>query len=470
MIRRLVAVAVALVLVGLGAAPADAARPLALGFFDDVYMAGVPDADPWIQRTADEGADLVRIQIGWPVANTALRPPGFDARDAAAPAYDFTRADAAIRAASARGLAVLASFSGAPRWAEGPTRPASAPRGSWDPDPAALHDYGVGLATRYSGTFPDPLVPGATLPRVRAFQAWNEPNLALYLSPQWRDGRTYAPDHYRSMLNAFYSGVKSVRRDALVVTAGTAPFGDPQPGGDRIMPARFVRDLLCLHRNSTGLHPTSCPAPARFDALDHHPYSVGEPSRRALNRDDVSIPDLGKLTSALRAAERFGTALPRKRHRLWVTEVSYDSGPPDPEGVPIERHASYLQEAFYLLWRQGVDTITWFQVRDAAPQPSYAATVQSGVFFGDGRPKPAARAFRFPLFAERASRRALRVWGRSPLQGRVQIQRLTRAGWRTLRSVAVSRHGTFLVRLPAIATADHVRASIGPERSLSWVG
>jgi len=112
----------------------------------------------------------------------------------------------------------------------------------------------------------------------------------------------------------------------------------------------------------------------------------------------------------------------------------------------------------------------WFQIRDGAPQPSYDATNQSGVFFGDGQPKPAARAFRFPLFAERASRRMLRVWGRSPLAGQVSIQRLTRAGWRTVRSVAVGRRDTFLVRVPAAGTADRLRASIGAERSLVWAG
>ena len=469
MTDRLVALTIALVLLGLGAAPAQAARPLALGFFDPFYMAAAPEVEPWFARTEDAGADIVRIQVGWPAANTAVRPPGFDARDPAAPAYDFTRADAAIRAATGHGLAVLASFSGAPRWAEGPDRPASAPRGSWEPDPAAVHDYGVALATRYSGSFPDPLQPGRTLPRVKAFQVWNEPNLGLYLSPQWRDGTTFAPGHYRRMLRAFYSGVKSVQRDALVVTAGTAPFGDPQPGADRIMPARFVRELLCVDRDGTGLHPAPCPAPARFDVLSHHPYSVGSPGRAALNADDVSIPDLGKLTRILRAAERFGGALPRQRHRLWVTEVSYDSGPPDPDGVPIERHARFLQEAFYLLWRQGADTITWFQIRDAPPQPSFEATSQSGVFFGDGRPKPAARAFRFPLVAERAGRRVMRVWGRSPLAGRVRIQRLTPGGWRTVGSVVVRRRDTFLVRVPA-TSADHLRATIGTERSLSSVG
>ena len=69
-------------------------------------------------------------------------------------------------------------------------------------------------------------------------------------------------------------GVEEVRRNRklkmIVITAGTAPFGD-QPGEDRMQPARFVRGMLCLN----GRKPAPCPSPAHFDALAHHPYSTG---------------------------------------------------------------------------------------------------------------------------------------------------------------------------------------------------
>ena len=350
----------------------------------------------------------------------------------------------------------------------GPGSPVSAESGSWKPDPAALEGYGAALARRYSGAFPDPARPGRTLPRVDAFQPWNEPNLDKYLTPQWSGGKTFAPAHYRGMLTAFTNGVKSVRASALVVSAGTAPFGDPLPNGHRIMPARFVREMLCLRRSKGRLvRATSCPSPARFDVLAHHPYSVGEPAREALNDDDVSIPDIGKLTTLLRAAERTGGALPRKRHRVWATEVSYDSSPPDPQGVPAAQHARYLEQTFYLLWTQGVDTITWFQIRDQLPNPSYAATNQSGVYFVDGRAKLAQRAFRFPLVAERAGRAALRVWGRAPVAGSVRIERRAGSGWRLVRTVRATRHGTFLLRI-ATRSRMSLRARIGGETSLTW--
>jgi hypothetical protein len=81
-------------------------------------------------------------------------------------------------------------------------------------------------AVRYDGRFPDPLKPGAFLPRVRYWQPWNEPNLSYYLSPQWtRTGGRWAPASagiYRGLLNAFYAAVKRVSSSNFVVTAGTA--------------------------------------------------------------------------------------------------------------------------------------------------------------------------------------------------------------------------------------------------------
>jgi hypothetical protein len=470
--RRLAALpllAAALLCAG-ASSSAAATRGLALGFFDPVFSTSSPDRATWFGRAADSAADIVRIDVGWVAVapNTRTRPANFDARDPADPAYAFALADGAIVEAAARGLRVLASFTYAPRWAEGPGRPAGTRAGTWRPDPRALEDYGAALARRYSGSFPDPARPGRMLPRVDAFQVWNEPNLERYLTPQWRRGRTVAPAHYRRMLSAFYRGVKSVRRSALVVSAGTAPFGDPDVGGRRIMPARFVRDMLCLRKSGRRLLTASCPSPARFDVLAHHPYSTGAPTRRALNADDVSIPDLGKLTRMLRIAERSGRALPRKRHRVWVTEVSYDSSPPDPNGVPSARHARYLEQSFYLLWRQGVDTITWFLVGDQLPQPSYAATNQAGIYLADGRPKASQRAFAFPLVAERAGRGALRVWGRAPVAGIVRVELRTPSGWKVVRTLSARRHATFVVRVAARGRTS-LRARVGSETSLVWL-
>ncbi len=451
---------------------AEAARGLKLGYYDSVFVADSPLRGLWMDRAVNDGSDIVRINVSWPAPDTRQRPRGFDARNPADPAYGFARADAAIIDAKERGLKVLAAVSRAPRWAEGAHRPRNAREGSWRPSPNALKEYAIALTRRYSGDFPDPARPGRTLPRVDAFQAWNEPNLNIFLAPQRSRGRLFAPAHYRRMLNAFYRGVKSVRRSATVVTAGLAPYGDDADfaAGRRTRPALFTRVMLCVRKVKGQLRRarrSRCRrAPARFDVLAHHPYSVGRPSRPALNVDDVSIPDIHKLRRILRVAERTGGALPRKRHRLWVTEISYDSSPPNPRGVSLARHARWLQETLYLLWRQEVDTIMWYQIRD---QPRLDRTRQAGTFFIGGKPKPAARAFRFPLVAERTRGRrgSLRVWGRSPVKGKVRIERRTSRGWRRVRTVRAREHGTFLVRVRGRGHTD-LRARVGAEKSLVW--
>jgi hypothetical protein len=424
-------------------ASALAAPRLLLGFTDGAFLG--PSAGAWIQRAASAGSDVVRIDIGWVAPNTRAEPSGFDPRNPADPHYQFAAADRAVRLAARARMRVILDFTGAPRWAEGPHMPTGASPGSWRPNPRAIEQYAVALARRYSGRFPDPTSPSSRLPKVWAFQLWNEPNLPLYLTPQWVGNRVASPSIYRAMLNAFYAGIKSVNPAALVVTAGTGPFGDPWVGG-RIMPAMFWRALLCLRQVGARLVGTHCHDPAHFDVLAHHPYSVGAPATKALNFDDVSIPDLGKLTALLRIAESTGGALPRIRHPIWVTEVGYNTNPPNPLGVPVGEDARWVAQTLALLWRQGVSLITWNTIVDQPPIPSYATTSQSGVFFLSGAPKPALEAFRFPLAAWRAGG-GVEVWARAPAAGLLRIERLQDGRWRAVLAAPVASHAIVLEHL-----------------------
>lgn len=455
--RPLLALLVASAVVLAAPAPAGAARPLVTGFYDSSLT-----EPQWADRAVEVGAGAVRVHAAWSQIAPLVRPEGFDASDPAAPGYDWDALDAGLRPLAERGLSIVLSFDRAPRWAEGTGRRSSAPAGSWKPDPAEVGRFGEALARRYGGSFPDPAAPGQTLPAVRAFQLWNEPNLALYLGPQWSGRRPFAPGHYRRMLARFRAGVKAHAPRALVATGGTSPYGDPGAGEARMQPLRFLRELLCLRKD---LRRRSCSASVRADVIAHHPYSVGRPRRRALNRDDASIPDLGKIARAIRAARRLRTL--RSAPRLWVTEVSYDSRPPDPDGVPLATHARWAQETLYLLWKQGAGTVIWLTIRDGEPHPDYASSIQAGPFFRDGRAKPAARAFRFPFVAERVSRSRVRVWGRSPVAGRLVVERRSGSRWVRVLSLRAGARSTFLrsVRQRGRAT---LRARVAGETSLSW--
>jgi hypothetical protein len=443
---------------------AQAAGPLRLGIFDAaVYDADASLRSTWMDRTAAIGASIVRLQASWgEIAPSA--PAAGTAADPANAAYHWGELDGAVSDAAGRGIEVLINIGSAPRWAQGPNPPAGTKPGSWRPDAAAFGAFAEAVARRYSGSFRP--AGGNQLPRARYWQAWNEPNLSTYLAPQWDEsgGRPTpeSPEIYRAMLNSFYEHVKAVNPDNVVVTAGTAPFGDPTPGGPRIPPARFVRALLCV--DDRRLRPQPCPQPAHFDALDHHPYSIGGPLRKALNRDDVSLPDMGKLSRPLKAAVASGGALPAAPKQLWATELSWDSSPPDPDGVPAATQARWLSQAFYVLWRQGVGVAMWYQLRDAPPIPSYATTYQSGLFLLDGRPKPSAQAFRFPFVVDRAGRRT-RLWGKAPGPGPVTIQRRRGSSWSDLTTVQAGADGVFDV---VVGLGGHptLRATTPPAASL----
>jgi hypothetical protein len=384
--------------VGTTPSQAHTAHGLRLGLSDSAFLADGAERDPWLDRARSAGARVIRLGVNW--ADVAP----------SAGVLRWERVDAAVRAAAARSLDVLLSFAQAPAWAEGPNRPPDVAAGAWEPDPVAFGAFARAAAERYSGA-------GAN-PRVRFWQPWNEPNLARFLAPQWtRRGDAWqpsSPQRYRRIHSAFASAVKRVHASNVVVSAGTAPFGDPAPGGKRMAPVRFLDELLQGPRLT-------------LDAIDHHPYAVGPPEQHARNPDDVSIPDLGKLRRVLTRHGYNAT-------HLWVSELGYDSNPPDPDGVPEARHARWLVRALRIAWEAGADTALWYQVRDDAPDPQrgFPGSNQSGLYLRDGKPKLAMRAFRFPFNV-----RDVRSWGVAPRSGMVLIEQRSDGAWRSAARVRV---------------------------------
>jgi hypothetical protein len=251
------------------------------------------------------------------------------------------------------------------------------------------------------------------------------------------------------MLNGAYARVKSVHADNLVVAAGTAPYGDPASTNNRMTPVRFLRTLLAKR--------------ASLDAIDHHPYATGSPTAHALLGENVAIPDLRKLVRVLHKAQRRHT-VPTGRKRVWVTEISWDSRPPDPHGVPEAKRARWLQDSLYSLWRQGADTICWFLLRDMAPEPTYDTTYQSGLYTRAGAAKRSARAFRLPIVLTRKGGRT-RIWGHTSFAGAVTIERRRGGAWKAIASFT-PRGGVYQGRVKAPRGAQ-LRAAQGSARGLT---
>jgi hypothetical protein len=405
------------------------------------------------------GATVARIQLYWSSIVKVRASAGFDPRDPASGMYDFTSIDAAIRSAVGAGLTPLLVVSHAPEFAEAPGRWPYAYPGSWAPDPAALQDFAIALARRYSGVFPDPLVADHVLPRVGLYQAWNEPNLPRFLEPQWvvRHGHwiAFSPLLYRQLLNAFYAGIKAVDARDLVISAGVAPNGDPV-GVGRMAPVTFLEEMLCLQADG------GCSDPPHLDVLSFHPLSVGNPDRPAVASLDVSIADAAKVTGLLRAAERRHTVLPASSKQVWVTELNWESAPASPRGVPARLQAAWLSRALHRLWVAGVGLVDWQFLVD--PYPSLrlgeptggafdvsrpAGLYQAGVggALGSATPKPFLRGFTLPFDPLRLNRGRVRVWALLRHAGApVALQRLARGHrWETIARLRADRKGVLNV-------------------------
>jgi hypothetical protein len=482
--RRFAVLAAALAAAAALALPATGSarvHGLKTGFTDiDAFQNASPeDRALAFQRAHAAGATFVRLAFSWAAIADATPANLADTSDPAWAGYQWTFSDDIIRQAESAGLTPIVEITSAPPWAEGPNRPPvsdSVPAGTWKPSPAAFGDFANAIARRYSGSYPDPANPGQSLPRVVYWQGWNEPNLSLYLNPQWvrasRGFRAESPALYRPLLNAWYRGVKGVSSRNVVITGGTSPFGDLKPGGTRMPPALFYRELFCLRGRKALRHVHCANSPVRFDVLAHHPYPIGPPRRHAPNPDDVVIADFSRLTRPLKVALKDGTVAPRRHKQVWATEFSWESNPPDPAGIPAGLEATYLEGALSELWSEGVTVAGWYNMRDDPVGAGYQFTLQSGVYMRapsiqDDTPKPSYTAFSFP-FTAYVHHGRVQLWGLAPSTGLVTVEAQHGSGWRTVARLHARSGDRLFLGTARVKAKTVLRARQGTQTSLTW--
>lgn len=432
------------------------ARGLMTGFTDDVFSSpSSSERATWVDRAVDARAGIIRISVSW--RDSVGSNPPVTPTNPADPAYNFSVVDRAVRSARSRGLAVMLTVFDAPNWAEEGKPPPNSNAGAWKPNPKRLKQFGQAIARRYSGSF-------LGLPRVKYFEAWTEPNLKQYLAPQWIHRKAQSPDRYRHMLNAFYAGVNAGQPKAKVVGGATAPYGDAK-GGVRMRPMTFLRGVFCLNGD---FKPKKCDGKPHLDILSHHPINFfTSPNHQAFNRNDVPVANFDRIRRLMRAAARTHHVKPQGRKPLWATEILWYTDPPTRFGVPVAKEARWLEDALYLLWKQGASTVINFEIRDLPYDPKKPQLPYSGVFFHDGKKKPAYRAFRFPFVTHRKSKGKVGAWGKSPSSGTLRIQRQRHGHWKTIKKVHVRRGGLFHPSLRVRGKAK-LRATVGKSQSLTW--
>lgn len=394
------------------------------------------------QHVKEAGARLVETPLRWAQVAPQAEPVSWNPADPADPHYQWEFVDLWVRGAVNAGLTPVLEVFGAPVWADRCSAANDTQEVVCDPAPSALAAFAKAAARRYSGRYEG-------LPRVHYWQGLNEPNLSLFFEPQFVGGKPASPTLYRKLINAFYVGVKSIDHSNLVLAGGLGPIGVPHL---TIAPMRFARLLLCM-RGRTNPYPTrgNCGGGVHFDILPIHPYTSGSPNHQG-GIDDVELGDLPKLQELLRAADRAGRIRGQfRRTPLWINELSWDSNPPDPGGLPMRIEMQWVPEALYRAWSAGVHDVLWFSLSDFPPEPqrSFSETLQSGLYFwaptaAEQQPKELLSAFRFPFVAFHRAE-GLFFWGRTPNSqgGRIAIQVRWHGGWRRVASLRAANNGIF---------------------------
>ena len=155
------------------AAVATATARMPVGFYDDDSFRWSPDVTQNLVAAQKAGASILHVTADWSqIAPTKPANP-LDGND---PAYKIADLDALVRNAGRYGFQVMINISRTPSWANGGQAPNHPPTNLTN-----LTQFAQMLASRYDGE------PNRGL--VLRWSIWNEPNLGLFLTPQFVNGK-----------------------------------------------------------------------------------------------------------------------------------------------------------------------------------------------------------------------------------------------------------------------------------------
>jgi hypothetical protein len=358
---------------GAAATSASAADHMWMGFQDDPALRWRDGRTATFNRIQQFNTSVVRTTVYW--SRMAPKRPAH-AANSFDHAYRFADLDEFVRNAATRGIAVMLTIWGTPGWANHGKGPQVAPTHLKD-----LTNFARAVANRYNGTH-------AGLPAVQFYGVWNEPNLGIFLTPQYdRKGKAVSPFIYARLYRAAYAGIKAGNRSARVGIGETAPRGRQEAQHaagqqETLAPQTFAR---LLARARPRLH---------FDAWAHHPYStLGSGPKQRMRYPNANLPMLPSFEDHL------NQWFHRKSTPIWITEYGFQTKPGDAKGVVPARQAAYMRTAVAMARAMPyVQMFVWFIFRD-----DVSSDWQSGVLYRNGMEKPAANVF--PGLAEQVDGR-----------------------------------------------------------------
>ncbi len=221
---------IVVVVLAVPAATAHAVARMPVGFFDDPSFRWSPDAAKNLASAQAANGSIIHILVNW--ASVAPTRPA-NALNGNDPAYHLSDIDAMVQTAPKYGLQVLLTIALTPPWANGGKTPNYPPKNMND-----LTQFSQMLATRYNGS-------KAGRGVVTRFSVWNEPNLQLFLAPQFSGSKIVSPGVYAKLFMAAYKGIKAGNKSALVAAGETSNRGHNHPTSpaisDSVAPATFAR-------------------------------------------------------------------------------------------------------------------------------------------------------------------------------------------------------------------------------------
>jgi len=363
-----IALVVAVAFMALPAATVRAAARMPVGFYDDPSFRWSTDTAANLKSAQKANADVVHVLADWSAIAPTKPSSPLNPKD---PAYHLADLDQFVRSAQQYGMQVLLTISQTPKWANGGQTPNHPPTNLNN-----LTLFAQMLATHYNGTKRGYGV-------VNMFSIWNEPNLELFLTPQFSGNTIVSPGIYAKLFMAGYKGIKKGNPHALVAAGETSNRGHNHPTSpaseNSVAPATFAHDLAVANPNLP------------FDAWATHPY----PSVYALGPGQrVAYPNVGFSTMS-----KFGASLKEWFHRsvpIWVTEYGEQTSPAAKLYGPISlaKQAADAKQVLELAEANPyVQMFIWFIFRDSTPLTPTGGTWSSGVETASGAKKPAYNAF-----------------------------------------------------------------------------
>jgi len=210
------------VLLAIPAAAVSAAPRMPIGFYDDPSFRWLGDTAANLAAAQSAGSSIIHATADW--AQIAPTRPSFPL-DPDNPAYHLSDLDSLVRNAARYDQQVMINISAAPKWANGGLGPNHAPTNLNE-----LTQFAQMLASRYSGKNPG-------YGSVSRWSVWNEPNLGLFLTPQFRGKTIVSPSIYAKIYKAAYAGIKAGNPLALVSIGETSNRGrdKPLPGVSEVL-------------------------------------------------------------------------------------------------------------------------------------------------------------------------------------------------------------------------------------------